>query len=610
VLPWRVAFLTLLAAAAAGGEDPAFLARHAELVRGDLPAAIGLYRRALEETSRPEGEQALLHLRIAQCHDALGQDLLALDHLAEAIYGRKGVPPKAARRAAELRQQIRARQPRPVEHAPAPAEEAAAARARRLEGHLAQARRHLAERNDVQAFRHIQAALEIDPDNAEARALEVQWETLLSGMTQLLRDPLRFLRSWSEAQIRAVARQAQARLKEALAHAKAGEHNLAESRFREAVAGIDACEFAAESEELLTLRQSILGHRAEAHRRGAQGSRPLAPLPEQRRRTTVAGDLLNHLQRMLDMISEPGQEYRILPVPSRRSEGIVRSLLGKPRRFLLLRDELPSRFSAASFARAYLPLRVEPASWSAKGNYLDTAGEMLVARNRPDVLDALQAELRRMEALPREAMRCRFLFVSVPAASLAAFERRFGAMQRSDRGGSPVLHVAIPPSHPLEEICGMLRDEGGDAGLPEGLFDVEIENGLPQTLFAALPLPRAAAYAPPVALEPSGAWTSHFGMLLDMMPLRDAVGRTALLLNVAARIPLPPALGADGRATPRFLTQEAETFVDLAPGATLAIAGLADPFAEPPDPQRILLLLLSMGGGESAPPAPAAQFSS
>ncbi len=594
--------LLVAAAVAAGGEDPAFLGRHAAFVRGDFALAIPLYRKALEETGRTEGEQALLHLRIALCHDALGQDLAALDHLAEPIFARRGVSPHVARRAADLRERIRARQPRPVERAGPAAEEAAAARARRLAGHLEQAKRHLAERNDVHAFRHIQAALEIDPDNAEARALEAQWETLLSGMTQLLRDPLRFLRSWSEAQIRAVARQAQVRLKEALVHAKAGEHNLAESRFREAVATIDACEFAGESEELLTLRQSILGHRAEVHQRGAASGRPLPPLPEQPRRTTVAGDLLNHLQRMLDMISEPGQEYRILPVPARRGEGVVRSPLGKPRRFLLLRDEPPSRFSAASFARSYLPLRVEPASWNAKGNYLDTAGEMLVARNRPEVLDALQAELRRMEALPREAMRCRFLFVSVPAAAIASFERRYGAFRRSERGGAPVLHAAIPSAHAFEEICGMLRDEGGDVGLPEGLFDVEIENGVPQTLFAALPLARAPAYAS-VALEPSSALTSHYGMVLDLFPLRDALGRTALLLNVASRMPLPPALGSDGRATPRFLSQEAETFVDLAPGATLVVAGLADPFAEPPDPQRILLMLLGTGGREAPSPA-------
>jgi hypothetical protein len=234
----------------------------------------------------------------------------------------------------------------------------------------------------------------------------------------------------------------------------------------------------------------------------------------------------------------------------------------------LFRD-LPSAWSPALFARLYLPLRVAPESWAQRDNFLEPVGDMLVARHRPDVLDALLEEVKRMEQPSPSTLPGRFLLVPVPNGALERLEEAFGKFEISRRGPEPVFFRVVPARYGLDYLCSFLRDLGAEVRPVHDTFAAELQNGVPQTLFAAVPLTRAAAY------RDTRAAAAQFGLVLDVYPLRDRTGRTATGMRLLARIPVPP-LAPD---IPRYLTQEAELFADLPPGATLVVTGLLDPFA-------------------------------
>jgi hypothetical protein len=219
---------------------------------------------------------------------------------------------------------------------------------------------------------------------------------------------------------------------------------------------------------------------------------------------------------------------------------------------------------------------------------------MLIARNHPRTLDALREALRDMESPKVPTLRTRFLLVSLEPEQLARFVDQFGAFSRSDasREGSLHYRAVRRAQATLLDLCSFLRDLGADIRLDRDTFGVELRNGTAQTLFAGVPVDRSAPAEPGAPVL-----ATHYGLLLDLFPLRDRSGRTALALRVRSRSPATlPTLGPEGAAS-AFLMQEGEMFCELAPGSTLTVTGLVDPFS-PPTRSRLLLLLLENPAGE------------
>ncbi|MHC4133786.1 MAG: hypothetical protein ACYS0K_02255 [Planctomycetota bacterium] len=580
----RPALLILLAAAALAGpaDDLLFRARHAQQVQDNLPEAIRLYREALGDTSLSRDRQAEIHLRIALCYKELREYRQALDHLTPHMY--KGVPPPIARLASETRRQVEELLPKAQAADPRPLDQGALRRELFAE-HLRQARRFRDSGDEMRALWHIQWALKLDPNHGEARALHTELETRLSGMAHFVRDPLEFVRTWTETRVTQVARTAENHLQHAVEYAERRKFNLAVTSFEQAVAVIDACEFGRDSDRLVVLRHRIVARWESLLRDQLGRNRP--EIPAATRSNRLLGEFLNAMQSMLDLISGPDREYRIVPVRAPRGQ-TTSGWRRKPLDYVLLHD-LPSSWSPADFAHLYLPRRVHAESWSQRGNYVEAVGGMLVARNRPQVLDALQEEIKRIEQPAGGPLRVRFLLVPVQRDTLKRFQEEFGEFQTSHRGREPVQYRVLPARVSLDYLCSYLRDEGIEARPDKDTFEVDIANGVPQTFFAGVPLNRAPGYETfnPRKAPPELA---HFGVLIDLYALRDRSGATAAGFRLTSKLPIRPL--SDGTASsPRFLGQEAALFVDLPRGATLAVAGLVDPFARRDGVDRELLLL-------------------
>lgn len=566
-------------------EEILFRARQAQLVEGDLDLAIRLYRQALDDTALPRARQAEAHLRLALCHEVLKDYSHADLHLVPAIYVGTDIPAEVRRLADEVRARVQANTPKPAPEPQPPRRDPR----ERIEEELRSARGFLESGDAWRALLHAKSVLDLDPSNAAAREIDAEAERRLSGAADFIRDPLRFVRKWTETRITQVATDAQAALARGVAHADAKRWNLAEASFREALEEIDTCEFGTDSERLVDLRENVVARWEAAHR--AAYGRPLDALavaPPARPPTPLA-DYLNQLQKLLDLVSSGEHEYRLLPVqaPKTAAGG---SWQRTPETMSLFRD-LPSAWSPALFARLYLPLRVAPDSWAQRDNFLEPAGDMLVARHKPEVLDALLEEVKRMEQPSPATLPGRFLLVPVPEGTLERLEERFGKFEVSRRGPEPVFFRVVPDG--VDYLCSFLRDLGAEVRPAHDTFAAELRNGAPQTLFAAAPLSRAAAY------KDTRGPAAYFGLAIDVYPLRDRTGRTATGMRLLAKTPVPP-LAPD---TPRYLTQEAELFADLPPGATLVVTGLLDPFAaaRPEDKSAKEMILLWLNPGEDAP---------
>ncbi len=567
-------------------EETLFRARQAQLVEGDVDLAIRLYKQALEDTALPRGRQAEVHLRLVLCYVALEDWARADLHLVPAIYAGPEVPADLRRLADEARREVQGKTPKPApELAPTRRDPRA-----RIDEELRAARGFLESGDAWRAFLHAKAVLDLDPGNAAAREIDAEAERRLSGAADFIRDPLRFVRKWTETRIAQVATDAQAALAKGAGHADAKRWNLAEASFKEALAQIDACEFGTDSERLVDLRTSVVA-RWDAVHRAAYGKPldPAAMAPPARSPTPLA-DYLNQLQKLLDLVSSGEHEYRLVPVQA-PSAAAGSGWQSAPEEMSLLRD-LPSAWSPALFARLYLPLRVAPESWAQRDNFLEPVGDMLVARHRPEVLDALLEEVKRMEQPSPATLPARFLLVPVPAGTFERLEEAFGKFEASRRGPETAFFRVVT-TRSADYICSFLRDLGAEVRPAHDTFAAELRNGTPQTLFAAAPLTRVAAY------KDARAAAARFGVSLDVYPFKDRTGRTAIGMRLLATTPVPP-LAPD---TPRYLTQEAELFADLPPGATLIVTGILDPFAaaRPGDPGAREMALLWLNPAQDAP---------
>ncbi|HEX5137323.1 MAG TPA: hypothetical protein VFY93_10140 [Planctomycetota bacterium] len=584
--------LLAISAAIAGAEtteEILFRARQAQLVLGDLDLAVRLYRQALEDGTLPVEAKAETHLRLALCYEKLEDWAHADLHLAPALFEGDGVPAEVRRLADEARLVVQANTPKeaPVVPRPDPAV--------RIDEELRAARGYLESGDAWRALLHAKNVLDLDPANAAAKEIDAEAERRLSGAADFIRDPLRFVRRWTETRITQVASEAQASLAKAVAHGEAKRWNLAEAAFKEALEEIDACEFGNDADRLRDLRVMIVARWAAVHK--AAYGRPLDPeaVAPPERPATPLGDYLNQLQKLLDLVSSREHEYRLLPVQLPRAAA-GGSWQKTPETMSLFRD-LPSAWSPALFARLYLPLRVAPDSWAQKDNFLEPVGDMLVARHRPEVLDALLDEVKRMEHPTPETLPGRFLLVPVSRDALPRLEAQFGKFEVSRRGPDPVFYRIVTARHGVDYLCSFLRDLGAEVRPVQDTFAAELRNGAPQTLFAAAPLAGATAYRESRA-------PGYFGVVLDVYPLRDRTGRTATGMRLEGKTPVPP-LAPD---IPRFLTQEAELFADLPPGSTLVVTGLLDPFAAAGGGSGELVLLWHNAASDDPEARPADAF--
>ncbi|MGH7162031.1 MAG: hypothetical protein ACREID_01000, partial [Planctomycetota bacterium] len=301
------------------------------------------------------------------------------------------------------------------------------------------------------------------------------------------------------------------------------------------------------------------------------------------------------------------QEYRILPV-SAPKPAARKGWQAKPDAYLLRRD-LPSSWTPALFARHYLASRVHPESWAAAGNFLEAAGAMLVARNRPEVLDAVQTALERVERPSPEPLRTRFLLASAPEGAISGLRAHFQDFQVSALGSSPLLYAILPRDVSLDYVCSYLRDQGAEVAPARDVFEVELDNGAPQTLFVSTPLSQARGYEGWTQAGAGAGFPSAYGLLLDLVLLRDESGGAATAMRISSLLPHPPTVleTRDGdkarlRLYPRFLAQETGLFAELPPGAVLVVAGLVDPFsaAAGKDERGRALLLLWENPGVAA----------
>jgi len=576
------AWITESLAEDASAEALLLKARFAEQVKGDLEAARVLYKRALEHQSIDDiPRQAAIRVRIAYCliHEgvrpAQEADQRALAYLAPSIYSRNGIPDAVRREAEQLRRLIQSRRPDPArDREPARTREKDVKRL--VSEHLAEARRHLARNHMFDANGAVQKALALEPDNADARALEAQIQTRISGIAAFLDSPLAFLKAWNAAQVKSVARRAREHLRAGLTAYRAREFPRGEAEFAAAIAEIDGCEFADASTDLIELRETVREQWRTMREHHFGKARAEPSMPVRTARGTPAADYVKQLQRMLDIISSSEHEYRLIPVTTRRRAPDSYDQV-PPRGFVLEREPIPSMWTMARFAHLYLPRHVDPITWRRTGNFLDTAGDMLVARNRPGVLDALQKTVKRLETPDLVSLRTEFLMISIPDTVLEKFGRHFGRFERMGTGADAMLARIIAPDIPLRNICGWLRDEGVDVTIDRDRFDASIINGRPTTLLAGRPIGSAHGYeksgfrnAPPIQRD--------YGLLFDLLAWRDA-GRTVLALDLHVRQPVPPVPLQPKRLAPRFLTQKVSGYAELPAGSTLAVAGLVDPFA-------------------------------
>lgn len=563
-------FLLPLLAGGDPAEEILFRARHAELVEGNRTRAIELYEQALSDPALPAARRPEAEARLALCLERDGQTRKALALLTEPLLRSADLPEPLRPEAAACRARILAAQRSVASDPPRPpASDASAARRQKARELVQEARRLQQAGEEMKALIRALAALELEAGDAEARALVEELEARLSDASRFVRDALKVVKTWSEARVKVVATRARDAIREGVAAGRKGEINTAEARFLDAIRAIDGCEFGVESEELLSLRQRA----ADEWRRLGRERRfePRIPAESAERRSALMAEFLNILQRMLDVVSAGDTEYRILPVES----PAARSLSGaqrKPSSFQLRRDE-PSGWTAALFARHLLLSRVSPGSWHSRGAFLEAAGSMLVARNLASVLDEVERELKRVAAPDPEPLHARFLLVPVAPETLQRLERHFPGFVSAGAGASPLVHRVLPRDVSLDYVVGYLRDQGCDLSLPRDLFEVEMDNGAPQTLFVSRPLSEAPGYE---------EWKSpdSFGVLLDVYPLRDAGGRTATALRVLCVSPDSPARAADGTLVPRILLQEASLFAEVPAGSILLASNLHDPFVD------------------------------
>lgn len=591
----RLAALLLLAVAAKAEpvDEILFRARYAQQVEGDLETAVALYHEALKDTSLGVARQARIRLRLAQCYARLDEVARALDpYLVETIYAHDDVEPEVRRKAAELRAELRQRLPAPVTKPPSPPVDQAAERRAKARQQIARARGFRDADDEVRAYVAVQTALELDPGNEEATALLADIETRMSGVADFLRDPLRFVRTWSEARITDVAQRAATLLQQGIEQGEAGHPIAARTAFGKALEILDATEFIQVSDRLAELRASVAEHwRAMRSRAGLEP--PDIPEPPTRP-SSLSAEYLQVLERMLAVVSSPEREYRIMPVHA-AAVPAGGAWQQTPDRYRLFR-ELPSEWSPAHFARYYLRRGIAPRSWHERGNYLEAAGGMLVARNKPAVLDALLEAVQRMERPVKKTLPGRFLLVSVSDDAVRSFEKRFGGFAREGTAAAPALVGIVPPRFSLDYLCSFLRDQGADVDLERDTFRAGITNGAPQVLFAAAPLTSAPGYFG-FHVDGGDILATHFGVLVDVYPLRNEFGATSLGMRVTARRPAPRVAGVA-----RFVEQHSEFFADIAPGATLVVAGLLDPFASDPDHTLLLLWENADPDAAAAPP--------
>lgn len=550
-------------------EELLLRARQAEYVKGDFDLARKLYRAALPDKSLDRARQAVIRLRIAHCFIELGEEKKASRYLEPSIYERSDIPRAVRDEAERMRGRLRPRVLPPRKDETTRAQREADVR-ERVANHLAEARRHLGRNRLMAAHGATQKALALAPESTDAKALDAQIQTRLSGVSAFVASPLAFLKAWSAARVKSVARDAREHMKAGLRAFRGRDVEKGEREFGLAIALIDGCEFADASTDLLDLREAVREHWREqrARRFGAAKAEPRIPV--RTRVSTPAADYLRQLQRMLDVLSSPEHEYRLMPIASGTRATIPRGRR-KPRGFVLEHDAAPSRWSLARFARAYLAQQVEPTSWTERGNFLDTAGDMLVARNRPAVLDRMQAELKLLESPSLAVLPSEFLLISVPTPLLKRFARQFGEWKR---GPDAILTRVIPARIEPKHIAGWLRDENVDVRLDRDRYTTFVGNGQATTLLAGRSITEARGYAD-AKVTTTPAFLRTYGVLLDLLPWRMVNGSTAVTLSATVRQPAPPM--AD--EVPRFLSQVGETYEELPAGSTLAISGFTDPFA-------------------------------
>jgi tetratricopeptide (TPR) repeat protein len=577
-------------------EQVLLAARHAEQVKGDYDAARKLYRKALGFKSLDKPRQAEIRLRIAYCYEKLGETRKALDYLEPTIYDRPEIPQATRREAELLRAVLKNKLPQPrIEKEPRG--ETEAKKRERVVEYLAEARRHLARNRLMLAYAAAQKAHALRPDDPDVRTLDAQIQTRLSGVAAFLKSPLSFLRAWSDAQVKSVARQSREHLHAALRAYSTRNFAAGEREFVEAITLIDRCEFREGSTELLDLRETIR-ERWRTQRERMFGADKAEPkIPARQARNTPGADYLRQLQRMLEVLSSPDHEYRLLPVAPRARSAAPRTQR-KPRGMVLERSAAATTWTLARFAHEHLRRRVEPRSWLRPGNFIDTAGEMLVARNHPGVLDRLRTALSELEQPSEATVPSEFLLVSVPTPLLDRFAKQFGEWKTSVRTTDPLLYNVVPASIPLERILGWLKDQGVDVRMERDRFSTLLTNARGDTLLAGRPLRDAPGYAD-VRLRGAAPMRRLYGVLLDVLPWRDGQGRGALGLRVVVRQPAPPVNGIA-----RFVSQTGELYADLGNGGTLVAGGLVDPFAAARAERaagRSLLLLWSFVGKTRAP---------
>ena len=615
----RIRALILLAllapafAAESATERILLKARFTEQVKGDLEEARALYKRALLDDKSLDGaRQAEIRVRIAHClvYGAPPRDKQALGYLAPEIYRGPGIPPDVRIEARRLRDTIDARRPAPTK-TPPPTRDRDREIGRRVAGHLAEARRHLARNHLFLAFVGAHKALNLAPEDPDALALEAQIRTRLDRVAALLESPLAFLKSWSAAQVKTVARRARAHLHGALKAYRARDFPKGEREFLAAITEVDGCEFADASAELIELRETIY-EQWRALREQHLGKQKADPhIPARPPRGTPAADYLAQLQRMLDFISSTEHEYRLIPVTPGRASTNARGQVRprgqiRPRGFILERGAVPSHWTLARFAHLYLPRHLDPRSWTMRGNFLDAAGAMLVARNRPEVLDRVQKEIKQLEAPATATMTCEFVLISIPDDVLRKFTDKFGPFHDMGTGGDPMLGCVVPPEIAFQRICGWLRDENVDVRVDRDRFEARMANGRAETLLAGRAIDAAYGYSKD-ALRAAPPYQRNYGVLLDLLPWQRARSGTALAIRIAVRQPvLPVPIGGRKQGVPRFLTQSLSGYADLPTGSTLAVAGLVDPFAREQSGGQSLLLLLHTPSGARATPAAAA----
>jgi tetratricopeptide (TPR) repeat protein len=426
------------------------------------------------------------------------------------------------------------------------------------------------------ARRFLRDAVDLDPENAEAR-------DLLARLSADNGDREAVVRGILEVHALGLELRAEQYRAEANSHLEEGRRLLAAGKPAEAMERFEAA--LARLVPPVDLRERLAPLRAEAARlfdeaAAKAGSKRRAPPPPE---AAPADDprWQEAVRAVLEQAGSAGEAggatLRIFPLgPAIRAQ---RDALppspeaGSPPRGFALSAEVPA---LGPLLREAVGGAVEPKAWRAPGAVLEGVGTALVARAGPKAMEAVAKAVAGLSAPAARSLVVRATAIPCDPAVLVAAAAKAGVSLAPLPRGAGASAVLDPAA--ADAILSLLGGPGSAAA--DALFRV----------------PENRAFVVE-AVRTGAAGQVTAALRLRGLGWHDGEGGIAAGLEVACEAPGPPGV-SEALGAPVLSRQEAAAGAALAPGGALLLAGLVNPL---PDGGRHLALLVRFGEGAPLP---------